>query len=619
MNFEYDVVDTQYGEKLCIFWDDGNYPDGIKRLSWDDTHRSMYNPNWDDADEKIVHGKVDRSCWYIDWTPRAISLFENLFDTYVPSEYRPDERDGDELHITVPEGHAKFSLERPPHEVDRILDAELSYEAPNAEYTRAYKNGTWDGIVHIYDKQTHSAPLGLLDRCVALLEREGYDVTVDIEDSSSAADIIHTTWNEDIEPRPYQQAAIDAVKENEGGVVSLPTGTGKTITALKLIHDNRMSRGRAIVFVHTQELLYQWADEVREHLDVEPGLIGDGQWSEGPVTIAIMQTLHSRGTQDLEHSYGQIIFDECHRTSAAETFHEIGMELDCQYRIGLSATPWRRISGEELYIEGAIGGVAHEVDAESMIEKGYLTRPFFDVIDPAEYGDQREASYGMDYPEAMETCIEMDPIRSLAIAKKAHELAEMGHKVLINVNRVAQGRIIASALNADMEPSDVASGLDAHKRRKAMTAADTLGTVADHGALMVSSNTDDRGAILDEFENGDLDIIASTLLKEGVDIPDISAIILAHGQKSDIETIQTIGRALRPSDIDHAQIVDVKDRGMYFNDAFKVRQQTMRDYYGKFYDLDVEPPETKEKREQVDLSEPMSKEEEDQLMEDFGL
>lgn len=609
--FDYKVVDTEHGEKVCVFWDDyDDYPDGIKQLPWEETHRSMYNPEWDDADDKIVHGKVDDTCWYIDRTEESIEMFERMFDTYVPQEYKPG-TPGEAEHLTVlvPEGDTEFYVTSPPSEVDRILDAEFSYQEPNAEYTRAYKNGSWDGIVHIWDTNSHSAPLGLLPRAVGILESEGYTVDVQWEDTTSSAQPFDADWNTDYVLRPYQAKAVKAVLDNEGGIVSLPTGTGKTITALKCIEENSISRGRALVFVHTQELLYQWADEIEELLGIEAGLVGDGHFEEGDVTVAIMQTLHSRGVDELEHDYGQIIFDECHRTSAAETFHEIGMDLDCQYRIGLSATPWRRVSGEELYIEGAIGEIVHEVTAESMIDQGYLAEPVFEVVDPMDEGTVTEAHHGEEYHDAFERCIEMDPTRNIAVAKKAAELAREGHKVLVNVNRIAQGEIIAAALDRHTLPDEVASSVDSDKGDMAFSAAQMIGTIEHVGAEMVSSNTDNREEVLDEFENGDLDVVVSTLLKEGVDIPDISAIVLAHGQKSDIETIQTIGRALRPSNGDTAKIVDVKDRGRYFNDAFKKRQATMRDYYGRYYDLDVDEPPEEDDTEQRSLTEPLSDEE----------
>ncbi len=75
------------------------------------------------------------------------------------------------------------------------------------------------------------------------------------------------------------------------------------------------------------------------------------QLVEKPVTVAMIQTLLSRGVDKLQLPYAVVVFDECHRTSAAEKFYELGISLPQRFRFGLSATPWRRIRGEELKIE----------------------------------------------------------------------------------------------------------------------------------------------------------------------------------------------------------------------------------------------------------------------------
>src|SRR5699024_9755787 len=108
-----------------------------------------------------------------------------------------------------------------------------------------------------------------------------------------------------------------------------------------------------------------------------------------------------------------------------------------------------------------------------------------------------------------------------------------------------------------------------------------LAQIDNTDAAMLTGETPDaeRDSILDDLERGEQKIVISTILKEGVDIPSLDAVILAHGQRSDIETIQTIGRVLRPSGGREARVVDVIDRGRFFQEAYEDRQQTMKDYY----------------------------------------
>jgi len=607
-SFSYSRVEDQYGEKLAISFNyDEEIVSRIKLLDWETTHRS-WNP--------------DHEAWLIDWNDESVSQFESVMGVTVPGEYRPDEGFAGKIDIVVPDGYTWFFIQNSTIEIDRLLSEEFSYFQPGAEYTDRYKSGSWDGYVRLYNSNNHGAAVGLLDRAVSLIEDLGYDVEVTIEGDRSGDDI-ETEWLFEHDLRQYQRLAVGQAIENEGGVVSFPTGAGKTVVGLRLVYNIGQ---RAIVFVHTKELLYQWASEVREILGVEPGLIGDGQWSEGPVTIAIMQTLMSRGTDDLA-DYGVEIFDECHRTSAAETMHEIGMDIDCEWRFGLSATPWRSVQGEELKIEGAVGGIASQVTAEQMIDEGFLARPEFEIIEPQSFGTQATPNPEEEFHDLYRRCVEMDPTRNEAVASKAAELVDRGYKVMVNVDRVKQGRLLEYALSSiDIEEAIGRTGRRLEDERDELmfrSAAATI-KIGDYDAVFLSGSddTETRQAVLEEFENGDIDLLISTLLKEGVDIPNISAIVLAEGLKSDIAKIQTLGRALRPSNGDHAIIADVRDRGRKLGDHFATRQHTFTEYYGDYGpgmdEVSGTPDTGSEPPERQSLTEEMTPEEQDLLLADMG-
>lgn len=484
-----------------------------------------------------------------------------------------------EVEATVPDGYSWFFIQNTNDEIDELLYEELAYFVENAERTTAYKRGNWDGYERLYHKGHHGAPIGLIERSNSILQEYGYTLNVTWE-GHREGDPVQFDWEFEHDLRDYQNEAINAVIDNGGGIVGLPTGTGKTITALRLAKEVGMQSGKPIVMVHSKELLSQWAEVVRETLNVEPGVIGDGKWSEGPITIAIMQTLISRGPDQLDGDYGLMIFDECHRTSAAETMHEIGMEIDVDMRVGLSATPWRRVDGEELKIEAAVGGEVYTATAEEMIDQGYLAKPDFEILEH----DGNESDYNGDYHQEYKLNISTDLRRNLEIAQRAQQLAADGHKVLIDVSRVLHGELLEYLLNDDVEAdfdraSDrrVQNNIEQHKKSISKYTKNAV-------FLSGSDGNERRQEVLDEFENGDIDIVVSTLLGEGVDIPNISAIIIADAMKSDIATIQTIGRALRPANGDSAKIVNVKDYGGFFNQSFDVRQETMANYYGKYFE-----------------------------------
>ncbi|AEH25333.1 DEAD/DEAH box helicase [Pyrococcus yayanosii] len=437
----------------------------------------------------------------------------------------------------IPEGSARVKVER--------ADPKVYFQIYNLlSFRRDF--GRWDKAESLYDPYTNTFPVGLLPRVKKFLNSKGYRVRVKDERVVEGVKL-NSEWNPKYELRKYQKKAVKKALREKMGVLALPVGSGKTIVGLRIIHELDLS---ALIIVHTKELLYQWAEKVEDVLGIKAGIVGDNKWKEGPVTVAMIQTLLSRGTDKLENPYAVVLFDECHRTSAAEKFYQVGMSLSQVYRFGLSATPWRRLRGEEMKIEGVVGPVIYEVRAEDLIDEGFLARPRFEII---EY-ESKMPALADRYKELYEEAIMENEDRNRAIVEKAVELARAGHRVLVDVRRIDHGELLAKML-----------------REKGINAE------------FLSSQSPNRWEILEKFKEGEVQVLVSTLLKEGVDIPEISAIILAGGGKSDIMTIQTIGRALRPKAGGEAVIVDVKDTDPLLFTHFLERQKALKQYYGRYY------------------------------------
>ncbi|WP_457741743.1 DEAD/DEAH box helicase [Thermococcus sp.] len=440
--------------------------------------------------------------------------------------------------LRIPESSALVKVEKAePSVYFKIYDL--------LTYKRDY--GKWEKPESLYDPYEKTFPVGLLPRVKKFLNSKGYRVR--IKDERKIRGIkLNSTWNEKYSLRRYQQRAVKKALREKMGVLALPVGSGKTVVGLRIIHELDLS---ALIVVHTKELLYQWAEKVEELLGVKVGIVGDNKWNEENVTVAMIQTLLSRGVDKLKNDYAVVMFDECHRTSAAEKFYQLGISLPQVYRFGLSATPWRRVRGEEIKIEAVVGPIIYEVRAEDLIREGFLAKPRFEVITY----ESSMPSFSERYKELYEDVIMNNDERNRAIVKKTKELVRKGHRVLIDVKRIEHGKILKEMLEKE-------------------------GVKAE----FLSSQSPNRWEVLEAFKNGELPVLISTLLKEGVDIPEISAIILAGGGKSDIMTIQTIGRALRPKKGMRAVIVDIADDDPLLYTHFIERQKALKQYYGRYYD-----------------------------------
>ncbi|WP_297516674.1 DEAD/DEAH box helicase [Thermococcus sp.] len=440
--------------------------------------------------------------------------------------------------LRIPDGSALVKVEKAePSVYFKIYDL--------LTYKKDY--GKWEKPESLYDPYEKTFPVGLLPRVKKFLNSKGYRVR--IKDERQVRGVkLNSTWNENYSLRRYQQRAVRKALKEKMGVLALPVGSGKTVVGLRIIHELDLS---ALIVVHTKELLYQWAEKVEELLGVKAGIVGDNKWNEENVTVAMIQTLLSRGVDKLKNDYAIVMFDECHRTSAAEKFYQLGISLPQVYRFGLSATPWRRVRGEEIKIEAVVGPIIYEVKAEDLIREGFLAKPRFEVITY----ESSMPSFSERYKELYEDVVMNNDERNRAIVAKAKELVRKGHRVLIDVKRIEHGKILKEMLEKE-------------------------GVTAE----FLSSKSQNRWEVLEAFKNGEIPVLISTLLKEGVDIPEISAIILAGGGKSDIMTIQTIGRALRPKKGMRAVIVDVADDDPLLYTHFIERQKALKQYYGKYYD-----------------------------------
>jgi superfamily II DNA or RNA helicase len=91
------------------------------------------------------------------------------------------------------------------------------------------------------------------------------------------------------------------------GVIVLPTGSGKTLIALKAISTLNLS---AIVIVPTLDLMGQWISRISEEFDVEVGMYGGGEHILQPVTVATYDTAYIMAG-NIGNRFGLVIFDEC--------------------------------------------------------------------------------------------------------------------------------------------------------------------------------------------------------------------------------------------------------------------------------------------------------------------
>ena len=128
-------------------------------------------------------------------------------------------------------------------------------------------------------------------------------------------------------PRPYQTEAVDATLTasatgTQRGLISLPTGTGKTIIFALLLQQRG---GRSLVLAHRDELIQQAVDTL--HMVDGALAIGVGKAArdaiQAPTVVASVQTLaRPQRLERLTADFSTVVVDEAHH-APAETYMRI--------------------------------------------------------------------------------------------------------------------------------------------------------------------------------------------------------------------------------------------------------------------------------------------------------
>lgn len=149
------------------------------------------------------------------------------------------------------------------------------------------------------------------------------------------------------ELREYQDNIISVymnniIKGNDGGLLEIPCGRGKTVMALKILS---LLKVKTLIIVHKGFLLDQWVERIQQFLpDARVGRI-QGQIidiEDKDIVIGMLQSLSMKEyPESLFEEFGLLIVDEVHHI-AAEVFVRSLFTVVTKYTLGLSATMNRK-------------------------------------------------------------------------------------------------------------------------------------------------------------------------------------------------------------------------------------------------------------------------------------
>jgi superfamily II DNA or RNA helicase len=312
-----------------------------------------------------------------------------------------------------------------------------------------------------------------------------------------------------------QTVAVEAMFENEQGLIIRPPGTGKTQIALKFAAE---CETRTLVLVHTKDVMDQWVSYIERSIPELKGQVGviRGQTCRiGHITVAMVQSIVNyteSKPKEWWQQFGCVIADEAHHVSAP-TWEGVLNTCPARYRFGFTASA-TRADGKHPTMKFIIGPVIHKQKFSSPVK--------LDVVPvKTEFGFRYRGSF--DWGRLLNALV-CDEKRNGQIAEVAVREIRADNCVLILSRRIEHLEAVRDhiALQFDFDEGWM------------------------QGVKILTSKTKGRRQVLNDFKEGKVwCLLATQLADEALDVQRLNRVCLTHPGKAEGRIIQQVGRALR--------------------------------------------------------------------------
>lgn len=365
-----------------------------------------------------------------------------------------------------------------------------------------------------------------------------------IKDSARNYDKLNLHLKHKIIPREHQEKAFSAwCNEGRSGVVSLPTGAGKTILAVMAIATTNRP---TLVVVPTIDLLLQWQKVLQDFFDQEIGVLGGGKRNVRDLTVATYDTA-SLTIEQYGNRFGLLVFDECHHLPAAK-YQMIALGSIAPFRLGLSATV-ERSDGLENKIFELLGPMVYEAEIKQMSSK--VLAPYDVVSVQVSLTEKEHEQY-----------VASRKIYTDFIAHSGVNFSspQGWMDFVIRSSRSPEGRRAMKAYREQKNLAQAASAkkdelwkiLENHRDDRIIVFTNDNAFAYEIGrefllyVLTHHTKLKERKAMLADFKSGVVNVlVTSKVLNEGVDVPEASVGVVMSGSGAVREHVQRLGRILR--------------------------------------------------------------------------
>jgi superfamily II DNA or RNA helicase len=363
------------------------------------------------------------------------------------------------------------------------------------------------------------------------------------------------------ELRPYQAAAITSWElSGRRGIISLPTGSGKTRAAIAAMAGSHL---RTLCLVPTRVLMAQWIKTLSEAAGKSIGEYGDGNRIEQPITVATFASAF-RNMETLGNRFDLLVVDEAHHFGSGGGDEALEMSIAAA-RLGLTAT----LPDDETRrtrLKALIGPEIYRASIEELAGR-YLASFHLITISVNLTLTERQAYDGdmFVFRPVCRAFFKSAPEASWADFVSSATRSDTGRRAL------AAWRHSHAVIRYTEEKRNIVNELLLRHRnsRILVFAADNNTAYEVAREHLVQPITCDIGPrertqALQSFSKGELRILVSArVLNEGIDVPAADIAIVVGGSQGSREYIQRVGRVLRPSEGKQAIVYDLVTRNTF--------------------------------------------------------
>lgn len=338
--------------------------------------------------------------------------------------------------------------------------------------------------------------------------------------------------------RPYQEETAERFERfvaqgKQRGAIILPTGTGKTVTALEIA---RRFGKRTLWLAHRQELIDQPFEALQDVWpDADIGIVKAERDEKDAqdVVLASIQTVSRNDCARLIAcgEFGLVIVDEVHH-AIADSYVSVIERIGCMNHggpklLGLTATP-ERAGLKDLFDAGVI----YSYPLKKAIEEGYLCPigPTSQIRVPTLDLSKIKTAKGDFVQSALGDAMLSEHVADFTAKGVKHQAGD--RRTIVFTVLVQQAVKTAEAMKKLGMAAEVVSGETPEQERR---------------------------SILAKFYDGQIQVICNAaVLTEGYDNPRVDCVVVARPTKSSILYRQMVGRGLRPHpDKQNLMVIDL--------------------------------------------------------------